>query len=201
MSRILILFAHPMLEKSRVQKRLAAAASHRAVTFHDLYELYPDFDIDVPAEQNLLTQHDLIIFQHPLYWYSAPALVKQWLDLVLEHGWAYGRSGKALIGKRMMNIISSGGSREAYQHGGYNSHTIREFLLPFEQTARLCGMHYLPPFIVHGTHRATEADLENHARTYAAMLDMLAQDVLTHVDLKASVYMNDVLPLMERKGD
>jgi glutathione-regulated potassium-efflux system ancillary protein KefG len=66
MSRILILFAHPVLEKSRVQSRLVAHTQHlEGVTFHDLYEAYPDFDIDVKKEQQLLLEHDIIIWQHP----------------------------------------------------------------------------------------------------------------------------------------
>ena len=86
------------------------------------------------------------IFQHPFYWYSSPALVKEWIDLVLEHGFAYGQSGRALEGKIMMNAITTGGPDEAYQKGGYNRFTIREFLAPFDQTARLCQMRYLAPF-------------------------------------------------------
>ena len=66
----------------------------RGVTFHDLYELYPDFDVQVEQEQELLISHDMIILQHPFYWYSCPPLLKQWIDLVLEHGWAYGKEGE-----------------------------------------------------------------------------------------------------------
>ena len=98
--RVLILFAHPALEKSRVNRRLSAAVSSLpGVTFHDLYEAYPDFDVDVRREQELLGSHDLVVLQHPFFWYSIPPLLKQWIDLVLEHGWAYGSEGKALVGK------------------------------------------------------------------------------------------------------
>ncbi|HEY0271818.1 MAG TPA: NAD(P)H-dependent oxidoreductase, partial [Chitinophaga sp.] len=81
MKKILILFAHPVYERSRAQKVLAAAAQQvQGVTFRDLYERYPDFDVDVQKEQQLLLVHDVVILQHPLYWYSMPALLKQWMD-------------------------------------------------------------------------------------------------------------------------
>ena len=85
MARVLILFAHPVLEKSRVQSELLAQASTvQGITINDLYQSYPDFDIDVEREKDLLLSHDIIIWQHPLYWYSSPAILKQWQDLVLE---------------------------------------------------------------------------------------------------------------------
>src|SRR5688572_14443298 len=111
MARILVLFAHPALEKSRVHSQLIRQIPiQQNITFHDLYENYPDFHINIDREQQLLLDHDIIILQHPLYWYSAPPIIKQWLDLVLEHGWAYGAKGNALTGKVMMQAITSGGS-------------------------------------------------------------------------------------------
>ncbi len=178
-TRILVLFAHPALEKSRVHRQLAAAIrSLPGVTFHDLYEAYPDFDVDVPRERGLLLAHDLVIVQHPFYWYSTPALVKQWEDLVLEHGWAYGTGGTALRGKRWLSAISTGGREEAYQHEGHNRFTIRELLAPLEQTARLCGMDFLPPFVVHGTHRLTSTDIAAAAVEYRAVVEALRDDRL-----------------------
>ena len=172
--RVLILFAHPALERSRVNRPLAAAVRGLAgVTFHDLYEAYPDFDVDVRREQGLLTAHDLVVFQHPFYWYSTPALVKQWEDLVLEHGWAYGTGGTALRGKTWLSAVTTGGREAAYQHDGYNRFTIRELLAPLEQTARLCGMQFLPPFVVHGTHRLDQADIDRAAAEYRRAIEAL----------------------------
>jgi glutathione-regulated potassium-efflux system ancillary protein KefG len=149
-NRVLVLFAHPALEKSRVNRHLIYAADGlEGVTFHDLYEEYPDFQIDVAREQELLRAHDVIILQHPFYWYSAPALLKEWLDPVLEHGFAYGTDGVELRGKTLMNAITTGGPRDAYQADGYNRFTIRQLLAPFDQTAALCGMRYLAPFVIH----------------------------------------------------
>jgi len=198
---VLVLFAHPMLEKSRIQKvLLGTARSVPGVTVHDLYEEYPEFDVDIPREQELLRGHDTIVLQHPLYWYSCPALMKQWIDLVLEHGWAYGRHGKALVGKSMMNAISTGGNLQAYGAEGLNRHSLSEFLTPFEQTAVLCNMTYLPPFVVHGTHRATEADIHAAARQYGALLKALSLGSIDPARAGAVRYINDLIPLGGGKG-
>jgi glutathione-regulated potassium-efflux system ancillary protein KefG len=143
------------------------------VTFNDLYERYPEFDINVKREQGLLIEHDLIVFHHPFFWYSTPAILKEWQDLVLEHGWAYGRDGTALRGKTMLSVITTGGNETAYQKDGLNRFTIQELLAPLEQTAYLCGMEYLPPFVVHGTHDLGEAEIRVHADDYRRVLKAL----------------------------
>ncbi len=201
MTRILILFAHPALEKSRVHRRLVRVAQEMpGVTFNDLYEAYPTFDIDVRREQALLAEHDLIVLQHPLYWYSTPALLKQWQDLVLEHGWAYGSQGHALRGKRLLIILSAGGRAEAYQPGAFNRFTIREFLAPIEQTAYLCGMAYLPPLIFHGAHRMTLDDIGQAAGHYRHVLEALRDDALDPAALGAWQTLNDALNIMPMIG-
>lgn len=150
MRRVLVLFAHPVLEKSRVNRRLLGTIRDLPdVTIHDLYEAYPTLGIDVAREQELLLEHDVVVFQHPFYWYSAPAILKEWQDLVLEHGWAYGPTGTKLRGKITLNAISTGGPAIAYRREGYNRFTVRELLAPWDQTAHLCGMRYLAPFVVH----------------------------------------------------
>ncbi len=165
--RILILFAHPALQKSRVNRQLIQKVQDLpGVTFHDLYEAYPDLDIDVKREQAALLAHDLVILHHPFYWYSTPAILKEWQDLVLEHGWAYGRGGGALRGKKLLSAITAGGSEKAYQKEGHNRFTIRELLAPMEQSANLCDMEYLPPFVVYGTHQLSDADIKGHASDY-----------------------------------
>jgi putative NADPH-quinone reductase len=139
--RILVLFAHPALHKSRINRQLIAAIRNlENVTINDLYEEYPDFYINVKREQQLLIDHDIIIFQHPFYWYSSPAILKQWEDLVLEFGFAYGPGGIKLQQKLALSAITAGGPLSAYRRDGYNYFTIRELLTPFEQTARFCGI-------------------------------------------------------------
>jgi len=173
-SRILVLFAHPAIRRSRVNRRLLEAVHDLdGVTVHDLYEAYPDFDIDVASEQQLLNRHEVIVFQHPMYWYSTPAMLKEWQDLVLEHGWAYGVDGHALEGKVLVTATTAGGTEQAYRRTGANHFTIRELLAPVEQTARLCGMRYLSPFVVYGTHTLDGPGLERAAAGYRNLLTAL----------------------------
>lgn len=194
MARVLILFAHPALEKSRVHRRLIReAAAVPGITFHDLYEAYPDFDVDAAHEQALLSAHDLIVLQHPMFWYSTPALVKQWEDLVLEHGWAYGARGNALRGKTMLSVITTGGGAAAYQHDGLNRFTVRELLAPIEQTARMCKMEYLPPYAIQGTHRMNPPDIELAAGQYRHLLIMLRDDQFDPASVRHLALLNPAL--------
>jgi glutathione-regulated potassium-efflux system ancillary protein KefG len=183
--KVLVLFAHPALEKSRINIHLCRAAKAvEGVTFNDLYERYPDFTIPVHEEQALLLEHDVIVWQHPFYWYSAPALLKEWQDLVLEHGFAYGQKGTALQGKVALNVITTGGPEGAYSRSGYNRFTYRELLAPFDQTAALCGMRYLAPFVVSGTHRLKpEAEMPRYVEAYVRLLTRLRDD---QIDLSAA---------------
>jgi glutathione-regulated potassium-efflux system ancillary protein KefG len=180
MRRILILFAHPVLERSRVNRRLLAAVRDLAgVTVHDLYEAYPTLFIDAKREQRLLVEHDVIVFQHPFYWYSCPAILKEWQDLVLEHGWAYGHGGTQLRGKITFNAITTGGPEHAYRRGGYNRFTVRELLAPWDQTAHLCGMRFLSPFAVHAALRVVGDDDVAQARgAYRQLIEALRDERL-----------------------
>lgn len=175
--KILVLFAHPAPDRSQVNTRLARMArDHEAVTFIDLYARYPTFEIDVDAEQERLRAHDVIVFLHPLYWYSTPALLKEWQDLVLEYGFAYGAGGVALHGKVFCAAVTAGGPESAYDSHGYNHFTLRELLRPLEQTALLCGMTYLPPFALFGARTAADdGRVEEHLNAWRALLDDLAE--------------------------
>lgn len=175
--RVLVLFAHPALEKSRVNRRLVEAPLDvPGVTFHDLYQAYPDFHIRVEREQELLEAHDVVVFQHPMFWYSTPAILKEWQDLVLTHGWAYGSQGTALHGKWWLHAITAGGREAAYRPDGFNEHTISELLVPLRQTARLCGMEFPPPFVLYGTHGITRDGIEEHVGRYRHLLEALRDD-------------------------
>lgn len=191
-NRILVLFAHPALERSRVNRHLIQALQGiDSVTIHDLYEQYPNLHIHVKHEQRLLLDHDIIVFQHPFYWYSSPAILKEWQDLVLEHGFAYGHGGTALQGKKFLSVVTTGGSQEAYGRQGHNFFTMRELLVPFEQTARLCGMEYLPPFIVQGTHQLHGSEqIAKHMNDYHKAITALRDDTIHWDQLRQQKYLN-----------
>jgi glutathione-regulated potassium-efflux system ancillary protein KefF len=170
-SGILVLAAHPDWRDSRVNRRLLAAARSAAGTqVRDLYALYPDYDIDVAAEQSHAAAARLIVLLHPIQWYSMPPLQKLWLDEVLTYGWAYGPGGTALQGKDVWLATTTGGPESSYHPQGYNRYFFDAFLPPYEQTAALCGMRFLPPLVLHGARSASEEAVARHVGVFAERL-------------------------------
>lgn len=174
-NKILLLFAHPSPHRSEVNKPLYEyACGLDYVTVVDLYGEYPDYNIDIDREQTRLKQHDIVIFQFPFYWYSTPSILKEWQDLVLEYGFAYGTGGTELHGKPFLCAISAGGKEQAYHADGYNHFTVRELLQPLEQTANLTGMKYLPPFALFSSRSAvTDNKLNDHLARWQHLLEQL----------------------------
>ena len=173
MADILLLAAHPDLIQSSVTQSLldaVGAARLPQVSVVDLYRRYPDYAIDVEAEQQALSQAKLLVLLHPLHWYGMPALQKLWLDEVLRFGWAYGPEGTALNGKDFWLVTSTGGTAASYSAEGHNRHPLSTYLLPYEQTALHCGMRYLPPLVLHGAHQLDDQALMAHARQFVERL-------------------------------
>ncbi len=198
MQKILVLHAHPAPRHSITNNQLGAVAKRvEGVTFVDLYERYPRFKIDVDKEQAQLTSHDIIIVQFPLMWYSTPALLKEWQDLVLEYGFAYGEGGNALRGKTLLPVVSAGGSKEAYTSDGHNQFELRTFLTPLEQTANLCSMRFLPPYTLFGSLKVTDdGRLNDHVAQYEALLEALRDNQFDHQRaLELEILSADNLPI------
>jgi glutathione-regulated potassium-efflux system ancillary protein KefG len=169
--KIVVLFFHPNLKTSKVGSALSETAARiPGVLFRDMYGIYPDYLIDVKREQQIAEAHDLIVFQHPVYWYSCPPLMKLWIDEVLEYGWAYGSGGNKLHGKQMLNAVSAGGSTDAYCSTGSNRFEITTFFTPFNQTAHLCGMKYANPHVLYGARGLSQAEIESECRSYESLL-------------------------------
>lgn len=176
-AEILVLVAHPELEQSRANKRLLsearklqAASPAGRIDVRDLYALYPDYLIDIPAEQAALAAAKLVVWQQPIHWYGMPPLLKLWVDDVLAFGWAYGPGGTALRGKDLWLVATTGGPEDSYRPDSYNRYFFDAFLPPYEQTAALCGMRFMPPFLLHGAHKAKESEIAAHAETYVKRL-------------------------------
>lgn len=166
-----VLAAHPDWRESRVNRLLLQQARDLPGTVvQDLYAAYPDYDIDVATEQANAAAAQLLVLLHPVQWYSMPALMKLWLDEVLRYGWAYGRSGNALRGKDLWLVASTGGPESSYHPQGYNRYFFDAFLPPYEQTAALCGMRFLPPLLLHAAHRASEAEVQAHVEVFRERL-------------------------------
>jgi len=181
---VLVIHAHPGTPASRVNAALAAAARTVPGAFvHDLYEAYPHFFVDPHREQALLAAHPVVVFQHPLYWYSVPALLKQWFDTVLTHGWAYGHGATALHGKAWAHALTTAGSAESYRggldpaderHPHANVFALADYVKPWLQSARLCGMRWVEPFAVHSAEALDDAALAAACERYRAWLAGLA---------------------------
>ncbi len=195
LNKVLILFAHPSQHRSEVNLPLFKSSQGIAgVTAIDLYQEYPQYQIDIEREQQRLLTHDCIVFMFPLYWYSTPAMLKEWQDLVLEYGFAYGQGGTALHGKKFLCALSAGGPAEAYRAEGYNHFTIRELLQPLEQTATLTGMEFLPPFALYGARNAAEENrLERHISEWRRVLLALRDGRLSTQNSKGLLELNSAL--------
>jgi glutathione-regulated potassium-efflux system ancillary protein KefF len=173
MAEVLVIAAHPQLQQSRVTHALLQAlaqADPARVALRPLYALYPDYFIDAAAEQAALQAAKLVVWLHPVHWYSMPPLMKLWLDETLAFGWAYGPGGEALRGKDLWLVASTGGPEDSYRPDGYNRYFFDAFLYPYEQTAALVGMRWLPPLVLHGAHRIADAELAEHARLFVQRL-------------------------------
>lgn len=169
--KILFQFVHPYPHRSRVNRALLEAVRNRPeVLINDLYSRYPRLHIDVEREQALLREAEWVVFQHPFYWYSAPSLLKEWIDVVLEQGFAYGPEGNSLRGKSWLQSVTTGMHGQTYTAEGLNRATMTELLKPFERTARFCGMDWLEPLIFHGSHDADDDSIERHCQTLLRLL-------------------------------
>ncbi|GAA2141374.1 NAD(P)H-dependent oxidoreductase [Nocardioides koreensis] len=170
-SRTLVLLAHPDLADSRVNRVLADAVGDlEGVTVRDLSVARFRDGFDVALEQHLLLGYDTVVLQFPWYWYSVPGILKEWMDQVLTHGFAYGSGGDALHGKTLQVVTSTGGPDASYQPGGYNRFTMVELMRPLDATAHLCGMTLAEPLVVHGARTLDDATLASYAERYRSLL-------------------------------
>lgn len=168
---IYVIAAHPAWRQSRINRPLMQAAQGLArVQVQDLYSSYPDYSIDVAAEQAAVAKARLVILLHPIQWYSMPALQKLWLDEVLTYGWAYGDKAIQLHGKDLWLVATTGGPEASYHPEGYNRYFFDAFLPPYEQTASLCGMRFLPPLILHGAHVVGQDVVTQHISAFSQRL-------------------------------
>ena len=166
---VLIIYAHPYPQRSYVNKALLSSIRDlEHVKIHSLYDLYPDFNINVLIEQAAINDAETIVIQHPMQWYNMPALLKLWIDKVFEHGWAYGHEGKALRNKNLLWVVTTGGEESHFRHGDYPGFSVLS--QPLQKTALYCGMNWLPPFVIHDTFEFTHDRLEQKAAEYRRYL-------------------------------
>ena len=169
---IVVIHAHPYPSRSRAGAALLRALEGLPdLDVRSLYRLYPDFDIDADAERRAVEPASLLVFTHPIYWYTTPALLKHWFDQVLVRGWAYGEGGTALHGKACLWAPTTGGDEAAYSSSGRHAHPFAAFVPVVEQTARYCGMRWLEPFVLYGAHSMDERSLESMGQALRARIE------------------------------
>lgn len=169
---ITLIYAHPYPSRSRACAALLSGIEDLpGLSVRSLYDLYPDFDIDAGAERAALEDSRLIVWMHPLYWYTTPAMLKHWFDHVLVKGWAYGDGGTKLKDKDCLWVASTGGDEEAFSPAGRHGHEFQAFVPVVEQTARFCGMNWLEPLIVHGAHAIPDEALVAAGKRLRARLE------------------------------
>jgi len=198
MSKVVIISGHPNLEASYTNKIILdeAVKGIDSVDIRRLDMLYPDYQINVEAEQAALIAADLIVFQFPFYWYSTPALMKKWFDDVLTGGFAYGAGGDKLKGKDLIVSFTVGGPEQAYDPLGHNHFTIEQMLHPMQQTAYLCGMNYQKPVYTHSmvyvpNMYGVKEEVEVNARDHAERLIAKVNDLVT-ADSEAEELLEEV---------
>lgn len=174
---VLVIQAHPYPDRSRANRALGRAIEGLAgLEVRSLYDLYPDYAIDVAAEQAALLRASTIVWQHPIYWYTAPALLKLWFEKVLLVGWAYGKGGTALHGKQCFWAVTTGADENGYSPSGEHRFPFEAFVPVIQQTAQFCGMTWLEPLVVRGAHRIPLEELDEHAAGYRARLEALVAE-------------------------
>ena len=177
--KTLVIISHPEISESGSQQfLLSSLPESEAVKVHHLEGSYPDSQIDVAAEQQLLKQFDRILFQFPFYWYSSPPLLKQWQDEVLTYGFAYGKNGHALSGKEFGLVLSVGIKESEYQAGGKEAFSINELTKPFQAVAVKTGMTYLKPFVIYQFPYMTEEQKMTLLIDYQQAVTRAADDSL-----------------------
>lgn len=186
MQNVLIISGHPNLQESVGNATILhdVAQALPQAEIRRLDTLYPDYQIDVAAEQAALLKADVIVWQFPFSWYSVPGLMKLWIDQVMVHGFAHGSTAK-LGGKKLILSFTTGAPQALYTADGFFGHTIEDYLIQFETTARLCNLDLQPPVYTSGISYAGRDDAliaqqkmaaKEHAARLVAALNMLSPE-------------------------
>jgi glutathione-regulated potassium-efflux system ancillary protein KefG len=173
--KILVNVFHPNLKDSKINKAMMSALNgQKNITVRDVYKEYGSLKftdtIPLEKEKKLLKEHDRIVFQHPIYWYSCPPLMKKWIEDILLDDWAWGKNGTDLKGKEWVHAVSCAGDLNSYRPGDFNGFSLGEYLRPFQQTSVLCGMKFCPTFAIHHVYQLSDDALKKTTRNYLKFL-------------------------------
>ncbi|WP_163531682.1 NAD(P)H-dependent oxidoreductase [Helicobacter suis] len=146
MQKILVISGHPNLKISKVTKIILEKMAKTLPNTDFLYldQTYPDYQIDVAREYARLVRYDVIILQFPLFWHSAPSLLKRYIDDLLFYNFATDSKGGKLKGKKLMLSVTAARHQDIYQESGYAKCTLDQCLYCFDIIARDARMEKLP---------------------------------------------------------
>lgn len=174
---VVVVYGHPYPDRSRAGRALLDAVRDlEGVRVREIYSLYPDFAIDVDAEQDALLASDVLVWQCPFYWYGMPALMHLWIEKVLAHGWAYGTGGDKMHGKTLQWVTTTGAPLAEYDAKGVHGHPFATFAPSVSQTAIFCGMKWAEPIVLHGSHQLTGDVMRATKEKYRERIRELAHE-------------------------
>ncbi len=170
MSKILVVSGHPDYKSSKANRAILDEF-HRLVPAADIVYLdaeYPDGKIDVEREQKRLTEADTIVFEFPLWWFSAPSLMHLYFEMVLAHGYAYSSKGGMMNGKKLIFSFTAGAPESEYSPEGHE-HVSMEALIPqFKALSDFCGFEWKGAIVSFGMMLLNPDDKEAEKRFYEA---------------------------------
>lgn len=163
MKNILIINGHTDFKASIANKKIIEVLEKQLSTVRivNLIELYPDFKIDIEAEQVNLSWAEIIILQFPFFWYSAPSILERWMEETFQHGFSHGRTGDKLKGKKLILSFTTGAPENMYNHDAAVGYTIDDFLSCYKATCRMTQMIYCGDIYTCGVSYSTRATPEH----------------------------------------
>ena len=165
MKKTIVIYGHPYYQMSACNKTILDEFHKEApeAEIINLMELYPNFEIDVEREQKRLQEAEVIVFQFPFWWYGSPSIMHRYVEDVFAHGFAYGSTGTALHGKKLILSFTAGGPHSAYTKEGYQHYYMSDFMPPFIAMANLCGLELQPEIVSYGMMIVDPNDTEHNA--------------------------------------
>ncbi|WP_336932576.1 NAD(P)H-dependent oxidoreductase [Acinetobacter bereziniae] len=110
----LLILGHPYYTRSIANKTIVNELTDKYpdLEVRDIFQRYPDYQIDVAAEQQALLRHETVILQYPMFWFNMPAILKLWFDEVFSYQFAYGSQGDKLKNKKVLLSMTVGQSEK-----------------------------------------------------------------------------------------
>jgi NAD(P)H dehydrogenase (quinone) len=135
---------------------------------------------DIQQELDKLLWADLLILNFPIFWFSAPAMLKGWIDRVLVSGVCYG--GKrfydqgGLSGKKALVSVTLGGREHMFGDGAIHG-PLEDMLRPLLRgTLAYVGFDVLEPFVAWHVPYISDEARKDFLVGYQERLEHLSDD-------------------------